>query len=153
MRGLSPDRRSIFRWKGSKSLQTMLKNWPWVQVMSPRVVYKSFLTWWRFGRAMTKRVSGETRTARATRQVIGDSAIGVLTASAGTRVFTFVSDAGFVWGAVRVQNALRPTSFVRISNVIFNARTRSGPILFATQGVRAARRRSAWSRSFLDRLR
>lgn len=71
--------------------------------------------------------------------MVDNLALGVLAAGSGTRILTFVPNAGTVRRTIGVQDTLGATTFVRISKVILDAGTRTSTVLLPTVGVGAAR--------------
>lgn len=69
--------------------------------------------------------------------MVHDLAHGVLAACAGAWILTFVSDASSVRRAVAVENAFRPTAFVRVTDVLWEAGAGTGSVLLSADGVRA----------------
>lgn len=113
---------------------------------------KRSLTFRWHGTAMPEWIARETWVANAAGQMVDHLTNSVLSASSRTRVLTFVPDASSVRWAIGVQHAFRSTSFVRITNVIFDTGTGTSSILFATYGVSAARRWRTRCRSLPDRF-
>lgn len=62
----------------------------------------------------------------------------ISTASAWARIYALVIHAGFIRSTVGVHYALRTTAFVRITEVLRQAGTRSGIVLLFTYSVSPA---------------
>lgn len=88
--------------------------------------------------AVLEGIAAVTGNARASRSMVNDLTLGELSASTGARILTFGLYASLGGYAIRVDNAFRPTSFVRIADVIEQARTRSRAVLFLANGVKTA---------------
>lgn len=110
------------------------------------------LTFWRLHVAEPERIAGVARATRARRQVVHDLAICVGTAGSRTWILALVAYARPVGGAVRIQDALWTTAFVRVTHIVGEATAGACSVLFPTNCVRAARRRHAGSRPFLREL-
>lgn len=82
------------------------------------------------------RVMGQASTRRS---VFNDTTFGVEAASSRARIFTFIIHARLAKVAVRVGNALRPTTRIRVPEVFGQAGARSGTISLFTNGVSSAR--------------
>jgi hypothetical protein len=98
-------------------------------------------------------VSGGSVGATAHRDVVGDSADGLETASAGTRVLALVADARFVHCAVGADQTLGSAALVRVSEVLGQTLACGVSSLLPADGVRAARAGVAGIRlDWLNRL-
>jgi hypothetical protein len=98
-------------------------------------------------------VSSGSVGATAHRDVVGDSADGLETASAGTRVLALVADARFVHCAVRADQTLGSAALVRVSEVLGQTLACGVSSLLPADGVRAARAGVAGIRlDWLNRL-
>jgi len=84
-------------------------------------------------------IAGVPWTAGARRQVIHNLTIGVLSARSWTWVLALVTNAGFVGGAVSVQDTFRPAALVRIANIFWEANTGSSSTLFTANRISPAR--------------
>lgn len=62
-------------------------------------------------------------------------AFGTLTARSGARILTAVTNTGPIRGTIRIQDTLGATTFVGIPEVILDAGTRPGTVLFPTDGI------------------
>jgi hypothetical protein len=85
--------------------------------------------------------------------MIDNLAIRVLTARAGARILAFITQARSVGCAIRVENALWPTAFVRVSKVFGETSAGAGAVLFSAYGVGAARGWNAWRGGLFSRWR
>lgn len=66
---------------------------------------------------------------------------GQLGAGTRTRILTFGLHTGTIRCTVRVQNAFRSATLIRIAHILGQTHTRAGAVLFATQRIR-----TAWTR-------
>jgi hypothetical protein len=89
----------------------------------------------------SKRIPCVSRYASARRNVVDHLTVGIRSASTRTRIFAFIVNAGFVGWTIRVEYALGPATFVRVSDVIRETNARPGSVLFSTLSVCTARRR------------
>ena len=65
-----------------------------------------------------------------------------------TWIFAFTIDTSKVRRTIRVQNAFRSATLIRISNIITDTSASTSAILFSTYSVLPTRSRNAWLQSF-----
>lgn len=105
----------------------------------------------RLERATGKRISDVTRFASARGNVIDHRALRPDTAYARTWIFALVANASLVRRAIRAEDALRLTAFVRIAVIVVDAYASPCVIPLLADRVGPARRRLARIYRFLCR--
>lgn len=98
--------------------------------------------------AKVKWVSSESGSTNATRQMVYDLAVCILTASSGAGIYTLVSNTSFIWGAIRVKDAFGSAAFVGVPEVVGETAAGTGTILFTADRIRATGRRYTGGDSF-----
>lgn len=108
-------------------------------------------SYWFVALRMTrcKWIAGVTIDTNTCWHMIHWQTFGIQTANAGTRIFTFVSNASTIGRTVWAQYAFWSAPFVRISSVIFNASAWTNTIALCAFGIRTARRWFAWIYRFV----
>jgi hypothetical protein len=71
--------------------------------------------------------------------VINDLTVCVQSASSWTRIQTFIFDASFIRGTVRVEGTFGSATFIGIADVFWKTSTSSRSVLFPTDGVSSTR--------------
>lgn len=96
-------------------------------------------------------ISGVAHSTCAGWHMTHNLTFGILTTTSAARILAFVANTGFVRWTVRVQNAFRATSFVRIAVILGQTLARADAILLSAIGIRAARIRNTGSGLFINR--
>lgn len=97
-------------------------------------------------------VSGIAHSTCAWGDVIHNLTFGILATTSTARILTFVTNTCFVRWTVRVQNAFRATSFIRIAVILGQTLARADAILLSAIGIRTARIRNTRCGLFIDRI-
>lgn len=87
---------------------------------------------------MSEGVSGKSGRASATGQVTDHLAIGVLATGSGTGVLAFHAYAGQIGEAIGTEGTLGTASFVRVSEIVWQALARTHAVLLFANGIRSA---------------
>lgn len=118
------------------------------------IKWKNLFTWWwswrRCWTTIFKRISDVTWSTSTQRQMVHNLTICVWSANTRTRILAFIKDTSLVGRAISIQDTLWSTTFVWITNVVSNARTRSSSVLFTANSIHTTRR---WMTRCTDFLR
>lgn len=102
------------------------------------------LTFTLFECTLTEGIASITRETSTRRQMINNLTDCVLSACSRTRVFAFVINARKTWWTIWVQDTLRSTTLIGISEISVQTSASTSAILFSTNGVCSTRTRWAW---------